>query len=196
MLPGPRCRAAKPSAPGAFGRYSAIVIDLPAQPAPTPRTCKGPLLDPGWLFLIAGLVLLTATVLIPAYDDLDDARLYLKRAQAAEDHRIARLERHRNYIDALDRGDEALILSLAAMQLNKAPLGTLLLQSGGDPSTRSASVFPALEPPPLVLPTKQDTEQSMLHSLATGDLTRLGLIGFSSLCILIGLLPPTRRASA
>lgn len=155
------------------------------------RALRSPLFDPGWLFLIAGVVLMSFTLLIPAFEDLDVARHHLKRLATVESHRIDRLARYHAYMQALDRGDEALILSLAAIQLNKAPQGRSLLVPGGDIAKRSASVFGGLEPPPLVLP-ERSVERSTLEAWALGDTTRLFLLGFSGLCMLIGVLPPSR----
>lgn len=149
------------------------------------------LFDPGWLFLIAGVVLMSFTLLIPAFEDLEIARHNLKRMQAVEHHRIDRIARYQEYLAALERGDEGLVLSLAAMQLNKAPAGRGLLLPAGDISKRTASVFGSLEPPPLVLPERY-VERSTLETLATAGPSRLVLLGFAGLCVLIGLLPPSR----
>jgi hypothetical protein len=151
-------------------------------------------LDPGWLFLLAGLAVLAATVLIPAYDDLAQARWQRDRALAIEQHRVQRLERYGAYLDALDRRDESVVLSLAAEQLNKVPVGRQPLLPPADPGTRSASVFPMLEPEPLRLPTVQ-AQDSTLARLATGDRTRLWLIAGGALCVLLGVLPPAAGQS-
>lgn len=152
---------------------------------------RGPLLDPGWLFLISGLVILAATVLIPAKNDLDEARFYLDRALAVEKHRLDRIERYVGYLDALDKGDEGTILALAAMQVNKTPDGNVLLMSE-EPSRRSASVFSQLEPPPMVLPERR-VERSRLETWCLSDTPRLIMTAAGAMCVLIGLLPPTLR---
>lgn len=155
---------------------------------------RAPLLDPGWLWLIAGLTIIGFTLILPAQRDLADARLYRDRVRAAEEHREQRLARYQGYLDALNREDESLILSLAAMQLNKAPKGTDLLVQGNDLSNRSASVFGALEPPPLVLPERVvPKHQSLLDKWTSDDRSRLWLLAGGSLAILIGLLPASRR---
>lgn len=182
------------------------IIDEPAIPTdpadPDARTLpelaqqivrRPPLLDPGWLWLIAGITLVCFTLVIPAQRDLEEARYFRDRVHAAEDHRQDRLARYQNYLGALDRADETLVLSLAAMQLNKAPKGTDLLVPGYDISKRSASVFTNLEPPPLVLPERPKRELSLLEKWTSDDRSRLWLLGGGSLMILIGLLPATTR---
>lgn len=157
----------------------------------TPIPARGPLLDPGWLFLLAGVGVLAATVLIPAKNDLDEAHYYLQRALAVEQHRLSRLEGYVNYLDKLDKGDEGTILALAAMQLNQAPQGSKLLISSSDVSASTASVFQALEPVPIVLPDRQ-VERSLLERWCLEDMPRLWLTAAGALCVLIGLLPPTQ----
>ncbi|MGH7130951.1 MAG: hypothetical protein ACREJO_03290 [Phycisphaerales bacterium] len=156
---------------------------------------RPPLLDPGWLWLFAGLTLVCFTLVIPAQRDLEEARFYRDRVHAAEDHRQARLARYQNYLDALERGDETLVLSLAAMQLNKAPKGTDLLVQGSEIAKRSASVFTNLEPPPLQLPQRSQRPMSLLEKWTSDDHSRLWLLGGGSLMILIGLLPTSTRRS-
>src|SRR5688572_11522684 len=117
----------------------------------SPRSGPRPLipLDAGWLFVIAGLGVLASTVLIPAIDDLEEARWQRDRAVAIERHRLERLERYGAYLDAVMRGEESVVLALAAEQLNRVPAGRQPLIPVTEPARRSASVFPSLEPPPL-----------------------------------------------
>lgn len=148
-------------------------------------------LDPGWLFLLPGLVIVAATVLIPAIDDLDQARLARARALAAENYAAQRLRAHADYLAALERGDRDLALSLVAQQLNLAPVDREILPLGLEPmAQRSASPFPELEPaaPPTLVRIAPD---SMLQRWTTDDRTRLWLLAGGSLCTLIGLLPAT-----
>lgn len=161
--------------------------------SPQVRARRGPLLDPGWLFLIAGVALIAFTVIIPAVNDLHDAEYYRERMRAVEQHRLDRLTRYQGYHEALRDGEPGLVRSLAATQLNQAPENARLLQNP-DPNTppRSASIFGALEPPPLVMPSKPVREVSTLEKWATDDRSRLWLLASGALLILIGLLPPSR----
>lgn len=152
---------------------------------------RGALFDPGWLFLIAGAVILSATILLPARQDLTEAEFYRDRVEAVLEHRHQRLARYREFMLALERGDERLIRSLAAMQLNLAPVNQALLVPVGDIAQRSASVFAGLEPPPLRLPERVESP-SLLEQWATDERARLWLIAGGALCVLIGLLPMAR----
>lgn len=151
----------------------------------------GPLLDPGWLFLLAGLAILAATVLIPARRDLDEARDYLERAKVVEQHRLDRIERYVGYMNQLDAGDEGAILALAAMQINQAPAGNVLLLPA-ERAVRAPSIFSQLEPPPMALPERQ-AEVSTLEAWCLADRPRLMLTALGAMLVLIGLLPPTIR---
>ena len=154
--------------------------------------------DPGWLFLFAGLALLSATMLIPAVDSLREARWLRDRARIFEEHRLQRIARHDEFLAALREEDPTLSLALAASQLNqitadRSPLdGDQLEQAAG-----GASVFPALEPDPIALPPKPVMD-STLHRLVTGEKTRSWVIAIAGVLILIGLLPasvnPVRSA--
>ncbi len=149
-------------------------------------------LDPGWLFVIAGVTVLAATVLIPAIDDLEEARWQRDRALAIERHRVERIERHAAYLEAVQRADPAVVIALAAEQLNRVPAGWRPLVPVAQPAHRSASVFPALEPPPLHFPPRVKVD-SRLARWATGETSRLALLVGGAMCILIGVLPPSRR---
>lgn len=152
-------------------------------------------LDPGWLFLLAGLTLVASTVLIPAAADLDEARWQRDKALAIERHRLDRLQRYGKYLAAVHRGDEDVTLSLMATQHNRSPVGRVPLMPIAEPGKTSASPFPTLEPEPLVPPERTPTQQhpSLLLRLTTNDHHRLWLIAAGVVCVLIGLLPPAVR---
>lgn len=149
-------------------------------------------IDAGWLFLLSGLTILSATVLIPAYDDLAEARWQRDRAVAIERHRLERLDRYGAYLDAVQRGEESVVLALAAEQLNKVPVGWRPLTPVADPGLRGASVFPALEPPPLRVEPREKTD-SMLARLAMGERSRLWMLVGGAMSVLLGVLPPATR---
>jgi hypothetical protein len=148
-------------------------------------------IDAGWLFLLAGLAILVSTMLIPAYDDLAEAEWQRDRAVAIERHRLDRLGRYGAYLDAVQRGEESVVLSLAAEQLNKVPVGWRPLGQVPDPALRGASVFPPLEPPPLRVEPRLRVD-SLLSRLATGEQSRLWMLVAGSVCVLLGVLPPAR----
>lgn len=147
---------------------------------------RGPGLDPGWLFLLAGLAMLMAVVLVPAQESLDAAKVQRDRALAIEDHRLARLERYERFRDALGDERESLVRSLAASQLNLVPEGRRPLADQWH--ITDASVFRELEPGPVKLPEHAPRE-TMLRDLTMDPRGRLWLIAGSALAILIGLLP-------
>lgn len=156
-----------------------------------PDSIRTPLLDPGWLFLLAGLALLSATVLIPAQDDLEHARWLRARAAAVEQHRIDRITRYEEFLAALDEGKPSLILALAANQLNQVPADRAPIPGLTFNPTSSASPFPSLEPPPVRLP-ERTKPTSMLYRWSTSDSARVWLLVAGATCVLIGLLPASR----
>ncbi len=160
-------------------------VPAPKQPAPIA------LFDPGWLFLIAGIGIIAATVLIPAADELAQVRLQRDRALAVERHRADRIARYSEYLDALDREEPSLVMALAQSQLNQIPQGRSLIIEQPQPMVgpvASASVFSDLEPPPPTLPEAVKVN-SILERLTTSDSTRPLLLAGGALCLLLGLLP-------
>ncbi|MFO0833201.1 MAG: hypothetical protein U0637_15315 [Phycisphaerales bacterium] len=149
------------------------------------------LFDPGWLFLLAGLALLGATAWISASNDTAEARITRDRLLAQEAHRQERISRYEEFMGAIEQKQPALIESLAAAQLNQIPADRAAIPGTVRDNQVDASVFPALEPPPLHLPERRSID-SRLARLVSGDLTRMLLLGGSALMILIGLLPPSR----
>jgi hypothetical protein len=155
------------------------------------------MIDPGWLYLLAGIAIIGATVLIPAMDELGDVRLQRDRALALEDHRAQRLQRYENYLGALEREEPSLVMALAASQLNQIPSDrSLILESPESvPPPASASVFTGLEPPPLHLPERTPID-SVLERWTTSERSRPWLIAAGALCLLLGLLPRSRLGAA
>jgi len=155
------------------------------------RTNAAAFLDAGWLFLLAGIAIIGATVLIPAADDLSYAQWLRDRALAVEQHRLDRLARYEEYLAAIEQRQPALIQSLAASQLNQIPANQAIIPGARVDADADASVFPALEPPALRLPERQIVD-STLQRWTTDDRYRTWLIIGGAGCILIGLLPPSR----
>lgn len=152
-------------------------------------------IDPGWLFMIAGMGVLAAVVLIPAAQNLQKARWQRDRALAVEKHRQERITRYEEYLAALDEQDPSLVLSLAESQLNQIPEDRAVVRGsqGGLLGSRSQdlSVFPGLEPPPLKLPEYHPVD-SELSRLVTAPGTRRWMILGGAVCVLVGLLPASR----
>jgi hypothetical protein len=148
-------------------------------------------LDPGWLFLLPGLVIIAATVLMPAGDDLARARAYREKALALETYRSQRLANHLTYLDALQQGDETVLLDLAASQLNLAPADReVIIAPAG---LTDASVLDRLDAT-YKAPTVALPPDSLLHRLTTNRHTRLWMIAGGAMCVLYALLPPATRA--
>jgi hypothetical protein len=148
--------------------------------------------DTGWLFLLAGCAILVATVLIPAIDDLAQARQDRDLALSYEHHREARLANYRDFAARLSQPDDDLVLHLARTQLNLVPDDEEPIVLPADLGDQSASLLPDLEPRYLE-PAYESPRDTLLRRWATGSRSRLWLIAGGALCVLIGLLPPARR---
>lgn len=173
--------------------------DTPPQPerapveSPRAGDAAGPLFrfDPGWLFLLAGIAILAATVLIPARQDVVKARWQRDRAIAVEQFRAKRLSNYSTYLDAVNRHDPTVVVSLAATQLNMVPADKRVMLAPSDMGLPAADVFGPLEPSFTdVLPP--DPPRSLLQKWTTDDKKRLWLLALGGLAVLIGLLPASR----
>ena len=145
--------------------------------------------------LLPGLALLAATVLIPAADDLADARWRRERLLTIESHQTARLDRAARYLAALDNPTPELIDALAAQQLNRIPVGARPLEWIDERIATQRVAGPSLEPNPPDLPNRGRIN-SRLERWATGDRSRLILIAIGAMCVLLGLMPPAEQAKA
>ncbi|MBX3318102.1 MAG: hypothetical protein KF902_14695 [Phycisphaeraceae bacterium] len=154
-------------------------------------TTVAPILDPGWLFLLAGVTIIGATMLIPAADDLAEARWQRERALTQERRRQERLENYQRYLDALERGNPRLALSLAASELNMIPVDRDPLPGMPRGMADSATIFNALEPPPIIW-AERPLPDSILYRWTTNDAKRLWLIAGGALACFCGLLPASR----
>lgn len=138
---------------------------------------------------------LAAVVLIPAEENLQQARWQRDRAIAVERHRQERITRYEEYLAALDDQNPSLVLSLAESQLNEIPADRSVVHSAlGNPlgaRSQDLSVFPGLEPPPVQLPEFHPTP-STLSRLVTDHKTRGWMILGGAVCVLVGLLPASR----
>jgi len=153
------------------------------------------LLDPGWLFVLAGLGLIASAVLIPAMAESDEVGLELQRALRLEERRVERLRRHQAFLDALERGDQAVLQSLVTSQLHLVPVGERPLYLPRDMGRREASVFDELEPPAVALP-RRATPASLLYKLTTTPSYQPWVIASGTMCLLLGLLPSSSRRPA
>jgi hypothetical protein len=158
--------------------------------APTAPSSR-PFFDPGWLFLLAGLALLGSLVIIPAYEDVAQARFRRDLVLAIEKHRENRMSRYEEFIGAVDNREPSLLVSLAESQLNQIPTDRGALPFAGNDGKPNASVFPSLEPEPLVLP-ERTRNISRLEELTTGERSRPFVLLVGAICVLLGLLPTTR----
>ncbi|MEM1165689.1 MAG: hypothetical protein AAGI30_05295 [Planctomycetota bacterium] len=147
--------------------------------------------DPGWLWLISGLVLLVAAAVTPAADDVRHAELARDRALAAETREADRLNRYSRYADALASPTDDLVISLAQSHLGLAPASRHVVVSGPAIGDRWAGLPDHLEPA-AIAPIDRPPPDSLLHRITSTDRSRLLLSAFALLCVMYGLLPSTR----
>jgi hypothetical protein len=143
------------------------------------------LFDPGWLFVVAGLVLVASAALVPATYDLWVMRTQLKHLEAQELENDRRLAAYSRFVHDLDRVDPQLVRRLAASQLNLVP-------EGERPMIVASTVerTPAEWVEASVAPVRAATvpfPDSLLSRLTLGRKS-LWIGGAGVMCIFLGLL--------
>ena len=159
------------------------------------RPLSSPLrLDPGWPFLLAGLAVCCASILVPAHEDLATLREQTGRLHAQEGASLARLNAQVEFIEQLEANDPALVRRLAASQLNLVPADqTPVLLA----SSRTAGVSEWIDAT-LPAPEHGPKERSRtLLSRLTNGTHRLWIMAAGVMAVFVGLLfeagPQTRR---
>lgn len=161
---------------------------------------------PAWLFIVAGMALLTIAVLTPQW--LENRRLAWERdlMLAQSETLDQQVKRYEHFLAAIEYGDPAVMRRLALAQLRMRPDDMSLLEAPAgpveearDPEASDLAESAALEdwlavPPPQV---GQDyapysVTQTRLTRLATGR-HRLVLVVAAATCLIAGLLPQRER---
>lgn len=141
--------------------------------------------DPGWLYVVSGLTMIAAAVLIPPQKQLDAMRRQVDTLRSVEAVEMERLAAYAEFRTRLARRDEALFERIAAAQLNLIHPGErVLLTAGTAESTITDWIDASVEP--VTIPTVVE-EPSRLERLATGP-HRHWLIAGAALCVFVGLL--------
>jgi hypothetical protein len=143
------------------------------------------LLDPGWPFVLAGLVLIASAVLVPATYDLWVMRAQLAHLDAQERENGARLDAYTRFVQALDSADPQLVRRLAASQLNLVPRGERPMIVAGS-ARRSPVEWAELTVAP-VRAAPEPFPDSLLSRLTLGR-KGLWILGAGAMCVFLGLL--------
>ncbi len=142
-------------------------------------------IDPGWPFLVAGLLLIGATAVVPEAEKVHGMRTQLAHLEHIEDHNFTRMQACSRFMDDLESDDPALLRRLAASQLNLMPKGErpLILASsiGATPTDwiESSVPMPAFDAEPY--------PDTLLARWTLGPM-RLWIIGAGALSVFVGLV--------
>ena len=148
------------------------------------------LFDPGWMFLIAGLVLVASAALVPATYDLWVMRTQLKHLDAQERENGIRMDAYSRFIQDLDSADPQLVRRLAASQLNLVPRGERpIIVARSVRSTPVEWVDATVQP---VHASVVPFPDSLLSRLTLGR-KALWIAGAGVMCIFLGLLSAPLR---
>lgn len=141
--------------------------------------------DIGWLYLLCGLALTTAAIVLPARSDLHV--LTQKKATILADvhEQDYRVDIYASFLEDVESGDPVLLQRLVEMQFNHSPEGSSIVIDKTAPKTPLAWVAQRAKRL-RVLPMQTD-QASVLSQFASGD-GRLWLLGLGAFAIFIGLI--------
>jgi hypothetical protein len=141
--------------------------------------------DPGWLFMLAGLALVAAAVLVPASYDLWVLRAQQQQLAAQEAENYKRLDAYSQFASSLQAADPQLVRRMAASQLNRMPKGeTPLLLSTTANQTPLDWVDASVQP---VVANVAPFPDSLLSRLTLGR-KALWVAGAGVMCVFLGIL--------
>jgi len=146
--------------------------------------------DSGWLFLLAGLALCAAGILLPAQQHVSKLRHQLHGLN--HQHRLAmqHLELHARVLNELSNDDPALIKRLAAAHFNVVPAGErpVLRNAHAAPTLVAWIEHVAQSRQRMVQPARTTAPaDTTLARLVTGPY-RLWVLAGGAMCIFIGLI--------
>jgi len=143
--------------------------------------------DPGWLFVIAGLAFIVAGVLIPAQRELHDLEQKLAVHRAFEKRTAKQIEAYEKFLLQINdpTPDEALVRRLAASQLNRMPKDAVpLLESPTLNDTVPEWIEASVD---VKIPTPVPNPDTILSRLATGP-KRIWVLAMGAFLVFVGLM--------
>jgi hypothetical protein len=143
--------------------------------------------DPGWLFVIAGLAFIVAGVLIPAQRELHDLEQKLAVHRAFEARTAKQIEAYESFLEQINAAtpDEALVRRLAASQLNRMPKDAVpLLESPTLNDTVPEWIEASVD---VKIPTPVPNPDTILSRLATGP-KRIWVLAMGAFLVFVGLM--------
>ena len=158
-------------------------------------------IDPGWLFVVAGLALCAVGLLVPAQRDLRTMRRQVTLLAQEWDRQARELEAHEIFLEQIQDREPDVIRRLAAAQLNLVPAGetpVLLASSRDAPVSEWISRTVSTGGSTPVDPTDTTTNISWLAQVTQGG-GRLWILGAGIFAVFLGLLVdggPTRTQRA
>ncbi len=152
---------------------------------------EGGFFDPGWCFVVAGLLLVGAAVLVPAWRDVERLKQQVGVLEQRVERATARDVTGRELLESLHAGDPTTYRRLMAWQWNLVPLGdeaVIREQHTGGISSWIEARTPVAEPLP------ESVGETRLERLLSGPV-RPWVLAAGGLCLLVGIvaLPLAQR---
>lgn len=142
-------------------------------------------IDPGWPFVIAGLLLLAAGILIPGHRELLELKGELLRQETREQAAFEQLRAYDEFLAGVRESSPEIVRRLAMAHLNKIPAGedSLLLTPGMN-QTVGEWIESSIPDRTVVVPPYPDT---VLARWALGP-GRLWMLGVAVMLLFVGFV--------
>jgi len=141
--------------------------------------------DPGWLFIIAGLMMIASAMLIPPQMQLHSLRQKVGSLRVQEHRSHERLRAYSDFLATLEEEDAVLLKRLVAAQLNLIPqseVPLLVAASAAEPVT--TWIESTVRVPPHAA---SEFPRTRLVDLVTGP-DRQWVLGGACVCLFMGIL--------
>lgn len=143
--------------------------------------------DPGLLLVLAGVLVISAGMLIPAVDGLRASERERDVARAVEAWQGERIVAYEGRIAGLREPDASALRGLAARELNLMPAGSVAVGGGAGGAFAGGGALTSEVEPGLVMPVEAAGRESVLGRMVRGGRSRVLLLGGGAVLVLFGL---------
>ena len=148
-------------------------------------------IDSGWLYLLAGSILLWAAIVLPAKQELASLQEKLEIIESEDGDIARRIVEYQSFLDALIGGDAQLLQRVIKMQRAGEAKGDFIVFDPNAAKTPLEWLRRRTISDEILIPSP---EKASILVRMTGDDRRLWVAGFGGLIIFFGLVQSQQRA--
>jgi hypothetical protein len=146
--------------------------------------------DSGWLYIVAGCLLLWAAIVLPAKQELEHIQERVALIEEDREHLAYRIHEYESFIDQLIAQDANLITRVIQMQTSGAMRGEFVVYDPNAAKTPLQWLERKTAMPLRVI--REGENPTLLEGLTSKD-RRLWIAGFGGFALFVGLLQSPRQ---